>query len=62
VLAGEVIVARKYDSGKVVVGPGQGVDVSGLGMPRSVYGQSEPIAVTEWAPDRVKELLNRFGQ
>jgi ferric-dicitrate binding protein FerR (iron transport regulator) len=62
VLAGEVTVAREYDSGKVVVGPSQGVDISGLGMPRSVYAQSEPIAVKEWAPGRVKELLGRFAQ
>jgi hypothetical protein len=33
VLAGEVTVARKNDLGKVVVSPGQGVDISGLGTP-----------------------------
>jgi ferric-dicitrate binding protein FerR (iron transport regulator) len=62
VLAGEVTVARKNDPEKVVVGPGQGVDISGLGRPRSMYGQPEPIAVRQWAPGRVKELLARFAQ
>jgi ferric-dicitrate binding protein FerR (iron transport regulator) len=42
VLAGEVTVARKNDPEKVVVGPGQGVDISGLGTPRSMYGEPEP--------------------
>jgi FecR protein len=32
-IAGEVTVARKNDLGKVVVSPGQGVDISGLGTP-----------------------------
>jgi hypothetical protein len=62
VLEGEVTVARKNDPEKVVVGPGQGVDISGLGTPRSLYGQPEPIAVKQWAPGRVKELLARFAQ
>jgi hypothetical protein len=62
VLAGEVTVGRKNDPEKVVVGPGQGVDISGLGTPRSMYGQPEPIAVKQWAPGRVKELLGRFAQ
>jgi hypothetical protein len=62
VLAGEVTVARMNDPEKVVVGPDQGVDISGLGTPRSIYGQPEPIAVKQWAPDRVKELLGRFAQ
>jgi FecR protein len=60
VLAGEVTVARKNDPEKVVVGPGQGVDVSGLGTPQSMYGQPEFIAAM--APGRVKELLGRFAQ
>jgi ferric-dicitrate binding protein FerR (iron transport regulator) len=62
VLEGEVTVARKNDPEKVVVGPGQGVDISGLGTARSMYGQPEPIAVKQWAPGRVKELLRRFAQ
>jgi hypothetical protein len=40
----------------------EGVDISGLGTPRSMYGQPEPIAVKQWAPGRVKELLARFAQ
>jgi ferric-dicitrate binding protein FerR (iron transport regulator) len=62
VLAGKVTVARKNDPEKVVVGPGQGVDVSSLGTPRSMYGKPEPISVKQWAPGRVKELLGRFAQ
>jgi hypothetical protein len=63
VLTGEVTVARKDDPGTVVVGPGQGVDVTGLGSPRSMKDTKPlPIAVKQWAPDRVKELLGRFGQ
>jgi FecR protein len=62
VLAGEVTVARKNDPEKVVVGPGEGVDVSSLGAPRSVGGQQERMAVKQWEPARVNELLGRFGQ
>jgi hypothetical protein len=58
VLRGEVAVARKDGPGEVVVGPGQGVDVS---TPRST-GAPEPIAVKRWAPRRVKELLDRFAR
>jgi hypothetical protein len=63
VLTGEVTVTRKDDPEKVVVGPGQGVDVSGLGLARSTEGAKRaPIALKEWAPGRIKELLGRFGQ
>jgi hypothetical protein len=63
VLAGEVTVARKDDPGTVVVGPGRGVDVIGLGAHRSMDGaKPEPIAVKQWAPNRVKDLLGRFGR
>jgi hypothetical protein len=44
------MVARKDGTGQVVVGRGQGVDVSTAG----------PIEVKTWAPRRVKELLDRF--
>jgi hypothetical protein len=63
VLAGEVTVARKDDPETVVVGPGQGVDVFGLGSARTMDGaKPEPIAVKQWARGRVKTLLGRFGQ
>jgi ferric-dicitrate binding protein FerR (iron transport regulator) len=63
VLSGEVTVARKDDPETVVVGPGQGVDVSGLGSARTMDGaKPEPIAVKQWARGRVKALLGRFGQ
>jgi hypothetical protein len=63
VLTGEVTVARKDDPETVVVAAGQGVDVTGLGSSRSMKnGKRVPIAVKQWAPGRVKELLARFGQ
>jgi FecR protein len=67
VLLGEVTVARKDEADTVVVGPGQGVDVSaadtGAGKTvRSMNGKLAPIGVKRWAPDRVKALLARFGQ
>jgi hypothetical protein len=63
VLTGEVTVARKDDPETVVVAAGQGVDITGLGLPRSVNAANpEPMAVKQWAPARVKELLGRFGQ
>jgi FecR protein len=57
VLRGRVAVARKDGTGEVVLGPGQGVDVSTL---RSTGGP-EALTVKRWAPRRVKELLDRFG-
>jgi hypothetical protein len=63
VLTGEVTVARKNDPKTVVVAAGQGVDVAAPELPRSINGATpEPIAVKQWAPGRVKELLGQFGQ
>jgi hypothetical protein len=63
VLTGEVTVARKTDPKTIVVAAGQGVDVTGLGLPRSMSdAKPEPIVVKQWAPGRIKELLGRFGQ
>jgi hypothetical protein len=67
VLLGQVTVARKDAAEEVVVGPGQGVDVSNgdAGKTvRSMNGSAKPapIGVKKWAPDRVKALLARFGQ
>jgi hypothetical protein len=68
VLLGEVTVARKDAAETVVVGPGQGVDLSDLegGGPttRSLNTgvKPPPIGVQRWAPERVKSLLARFGQ
>jgi hypothetical protein len=68
VLLGEVTVARKDAAETVVVGPGQGVDLSDLegGGPttRSLNTgvKPPPIGVQQWAPERVKSLLARFGQ
>jgi FecR-like protein len=63
VLNGEVAVSRKNETANVLVGPGQGADVAMLpGAPRSVSPyQPDPIAVKQWGPARVKELLDRFG-
>jgi hypothetical protein len=41
-------VARKNDPEKVVVGPGQGVDVSGLGTPRSILNRSSSMAIRSY--------------
>jgi FecR protein len=67
VLLGQVTVARKDVTEEVVVGPGQGVDVSGEDAGKVVRSMSAgrkppPIGVKKWAPDRVKALLARFGQ
>ena len=68
VLLGQVTVARKDAAEEVVVGPGQGVDVSTGDAGKTVRSMSSsakpapPIGVKKWAPDRVKALLARFGQ
>ena len=67
VLLGQVTVARKDAAEEVVVGPGQGVDVSNADAGKTVRSMSgsakpAPIGVKKWAPDRVKALLARFGQ
>jgi FecR protein len=67
VLLGQVTVARKDAAEEVVVGPGQGVDVSNAEAGKTVRSMSggakpAPIGVKKWAPDRVKALLARFGQ
>jgi FecR protein len=63
VLAGQVSLARKDDTDKVIIGPGQGVDISALGPPRAMNdGKPEPIAVKTWGSARVKGLLGRFGR
>jgi hypothetical protein len=67
VLLGQVTVARKDAADEVVVGPGQGVDVSNGDAGKTVRSMSgsakpPPIGVKKWAPDRVKALLARFGQ
>jgi hypothetical protein len=65
VLTGEVAVARKNETENVLVGPGQGVDIEispGGIMSRSLSPyRPDPIAVKQWGPARVKELLDRFG-
>jgi hypothetical protein len=63
VLNGEVAVTRKNETENVLVGPGQGVDIDmPPGAPRSVSPhRPDPIAVKQWGPARVKELLDRFG-
>jgi hypothetical protein len=65
VLLGQVAVARKDESDSVLVGPGQGVDVANMDPSktvRSLGAKPPPIGVTKWAPQRVNELLARFGQ
>jgi hypothetical protein len=66
VLTGEVTVARKDEADNVAVGPGQGVDIvdpPGGKTSRSLTpGKPEPIGVKQWAPQRVKALLARFGR
>ena len=51
---------------EVVVGPGQGVDVSSAdgGKVRSMSSSAKlpPIGVKKWAPERVKARLARFNQ
>ena len=48
--AGEVTVARKNDPEKVVVGPGQGVDISGLGRGIVSWTMTRLVPV---APDQM---------
>jgi hypothetical protein len=68
VLLGQVTVARKDAAETVVVGPGQGVDLSGAEgrdpTTRSLNTgvKPPPIEVQRWAPERVKSLLSRFDQ
>jgi hypothetical protein len=68
VLLGEVTVARTDAAETVVVGPGQGVDLSGTKgrdpTTRSLNTgvKPPPIEVQRWAPERVKSLLSRFDQ
>jgi hypothetical protein len=68
VLLGQVTVARKDAAETVVVGPGQGVDLSGTKgrdpTTRSLNTgvKPPPIEVQRWAPERVKSLLSRFDQ
>jgi FecR protein len=68
VLLGQVAVARKdTTTDSVLVGPGQGVDVANLDAGKTVRSlgsvvKPPPIGVKKWAPERVNELLARFGQ
>jgi ferric-dicitrate binding protein FerR (iron transport regulator) len=53
VLAGQVRVARRAGGGRVVLGPGDGVDVAaGVG----------PLTVKRWPEARINALLARLGQ
>jgi hypothetical protein len=62
VLLGQVTVTRKDVPDTVLVGPGQGVDISGNTVRSMNDPKPGPVAVKKWAPDRVKSLLARFGQ
>jgi ferric-dicitrate binding protein FerR (iron transport regulator) len=62
VLLGQVTVSRKDVADTVLVGPGQGVDISGNTIRSMSDAKPAPIGVKKWAPDRVKALLARFGQ
>jgi len=67
VLLGQVAVARKdTTTDSVLVGPGQGVDVANGDTSKTVRSlgsaKPAPIGVKKWAPERVNELLARFGQ
>jgi hypothetical protein len=67
VLLGQVAVARKDTTAdSVLVGPGQGVDVANVDAGKTVRSlgsaKPPPIGVKKWAPERVNELLARFGQ
>jgi hypothetical protein len=53
VISGEVAVKRLHADQTVVLGPGQGVDVS---------AGRRPLAVKRWPKPRVKALLARFGE
>jgi ferric-dicitrate binding protein FerR (iron transport regulator) len=53
VLAGQVAVARRRGNASVVLGPGEGVDVS---------PGTDPLVVKRWAEARVRALLARFGE
>jgi len=52
VVNGRVSVARPAGNGRVVLGPGEGVDVEAMGT----------LTVKRWAPARVAALLARLGQ
>jgi hypothetical protein len=52
VVIGRVSVARPAGGRRVVLGPGEGVDVEAMG----------PLTVKRWAPARVAALLARLGQ
>jgi len=52
VVNGRVSVARPAGGRRVVLGPGEGVDVEAMGT----------LAVKRWAPARVAALLARLGQ
>jgi ferric-dicitrate binding protein FerR (iron transport regulator) len=62
VLLGQVTVTRKDVADTVLVGPGQGVDISGSTIRSMSDAKPAPVAVKKWAPDRVKALLARFPQ
>jgi hypothetical protein len=62
VLLGQVAVARKDAADSVLVGPGQGVDISANVIRSMSDPKPLPIGVKKWAPERVKALLSRFGQ
>lgn len=53
VISGAVQVARNNAAAAVVLRPGQGVDVADFGG---------PLQVRQWAPERVRALLARFGR
>lgn len=52
VQTGKVAVSRRSGSARVLLGPGQGVDVRA----------GEPLTVTRWGAERVARLLSRFGR
>ena len=53
VLSGQVAVARRRSNASVVLGPGDGVDVT---------PGTDPLMVKRWAEARVRALLARFGE
>jgi ferric-dicitrate binding protein FerR (iron transport regulator) len=52
VVHGRVAVSRRAGSGRVTLGPGEGVDVEAAG----------PLTVKRWPPARVAALMARLGQ
>ncbi|EAS49145.1 conserved hypothetical protein [Aurantimonas manganoxydans SI85-9A1] len=52
VAEGQVQVGRRRGPGAVLLGPGEGVDVS----------PGAPLAVRRWPQERVSRLLSRFGR